>query len=157
MTRLKPKTPWQIYVEKRAGRNRRLVSMATSRLQREYTEMGTLPAQTQLGIHLGLITLTNCSTKIVDIRSRARWMLHWMLGYLLDQGFTVEEASTDNALDALEALVMAAAQVREKQPPHMIHLKASKLLHADGTPVPNTWTDVYNTAWKFIAALDNNA
>jgi len=157
MTRGKPKTPWQLYVEKRAGRNRRLVSMATSRLQREYDEMSMLPAQTQLGIHLGLITLTNCSTKIVDIRSRARWMLHWMLGYLLDQGFTVEEASTDNALDAIEALVIAAAQVREKQPPHMLHLKSSVLLHADGTPVPNTWTTVYNTAWKFIAALDNIA
>jgi hypothetical protein len=80
-----------------------------------------------------------------------------MIGYLLDQGFTVEEASTDNALDTLEALLLAAAQIREKQPPHMIHLKASKLLHADGTPVPNTWAAVYDTAWKFISAMDNNA
>jgi len=157
VTKAKPKTPWQVYVEKRTSRNRRLVSMATSRLQRDYQEPTEMPPQAQLAIHLGLITLTNCSTKIVDIRSRARWMMHWMIGYLLDQGFTVEEASTDNALDALEALVLAAAQVREKQPPHLLQLKNSRLLHPDGTPVPNTWLDVYNTAWKFISAMENAA
>jgi hypothetical protein len=73
---VKPVSPWKAYVEKRTQRNKRLVSMATSKLQREYPDMTAMPPQHQLGIHLGLITLTHCSAKIVDIRSRARWMMH---------------------------------------------------------------------------------
>lgn len=152
----KPKSPWRAYVEKRAHRNTRLVSMATSRLQREYREPSEMSPQAQLGIHLGLITLTNCPAKLIDIRARARWMMHWMLGYLIDQGFTVDEASTENALDALEALMIAAGQSKEKQP-GQLQFKNGRLLHADGTPVPNMWTAVYDTAWKFIGAMDNNA
>lgn len=150
------KSPWQKYVEKRAHQNMRLIRMATSRLQRDYQAPSEMPPQAQLGIHLGLITLVNCSDKLIDIRARARWLLHWMLGYLIVQGFTVEDASTDNALDALEAIVIAAAQAKEKQP-GQLQWRNGVLMHDDGTPVPNTWTSVYNTAWKFIGALQGRA
>jgi len=130
--------------------------MATARLNRDYREPSELSPRDQLGIHLGLITLANCSAKVGDIRGRARWMLHWMLGYMIKQGFTVEEASSENALDAVELLMIAAGQSREKQP-GQLQWRNGRLLHDDETPVGNMWTDVYNTAWKFIGALSNQA
>lgn len=148
------KTPWQIHVEKRAHKNKRLVRMASQRLsEREFAD---LPPSRQLGMHLGLITLANCSARVVDIRARARWMLHWMLGYLIAQGFDVEDAATENALDACEALMLVAAQSKEKQP-GQLQFRYGRLLHADGTPVQATWVAVYDTAWQFIGALDNIA
>jgi hypothetical protein len=88
----KQKTSWQIHIEKRARKNERLVRLALARL--EHKDLPDAPSTKMLGIHLGLITVANCPAKIADLRGRARWMLHWMLGYLIEQGFTVEEAST---------------------------------------------------------------
>jgi hypothetical protein len=150
----KRKTPWQIHVEKRARKNVRLIRMASSRL--EYRDLPEQPTPKTLGVHLGLITLANCSTKVDDLRGRARWLLHWMLGYLIEQGFTVEEASTENALDAVEALVMAASQAKE-QYPGQLKYKNGALLLPDGRPVSAAWCEIYNTAWKFIGGLSNIA
>jgi hypothetical protein len=143
---------WQDYVQKRARENKRLVSVAATRLQRDYAAPVDMPKQARLGVHLGLITLANCSDKVVDVRWRARWILDWMFGYLISQGFTVQDATDDNALDALELMVVAAVQAKEKQP-NQLCFRLGQLVHADGTPVENTWTDVYNVAWKFISAL----
>ena len=148
------KSAWQKHLEKRARQNVRLVRMANRYLQDK--EWSQLAPQNQLGVHLGLITLVHCSARLQDIRARARWMLHWMLGYLIEQGFTVEDASTENALDALEALMMAAAQSKEKQL-GQLKFKNGELLYADDTPVPETWRTVYGHTWRFINALDKLA
>lgn len=153
MSPVQNKTPWQRHIEKRTRKNTRLVRMAMGQLKDK--ELPDLPAHRQLGIHLGLIALTNSSTKIIDIRSRARWLLHWMIGYLIEQGFTVEEAATENALDACEALMAVAVQAKEKQ--SKLSYKNGRLLHADGTAVVAAWVDVYNSAWQFVSALENIA
>jgi len=150
----KQKTPWQIHVEKRARKNERLVRMAASRL--EYRDLAKHPTPKTLGIHLGLITIANCPAKSADMRGRARWILNWMFGYLIEQGFTVEEASTENALDAVEALVIAASQAKQ-QYPGQLKYKNGQLLKPDDRPVSRDWREIYDSAWKFIGGLSNIA
>jgi hypothetical protein len=83
-------------------------------------------------------------------------MLHWMLGYLIEQGFTVEEASTENALDAIEALVIAAAQSKT-QYAGQLKYRNGELLKPDDRPVSRDWCEIYDNAWKFIGGLSNIA
>lgn len=154
-------TPWQRALVKRGRKQARLVKLANQRLEQsradaDVADINLLPPHHILGVHLGLIVLTNCSHKVVEIRSRARWMLHWMLGYILEQGFTLEEATTTNALDALELLVTGAAQAKEAHP-HQLQFKLGRLLDVRGDPIRSPWTDVYDSAWAFIGALNNLA
>lgn len=141
---------------KRGRKNVRLLKLANERLEEQRQNTITLPPHHILGMHLGLIVLTNCSQKIVEIRSRARWMLHWMLGYIIEQGFTLEEAAADAALDALELLIVGAVQATQPHPAQL-QFKMGRLLAANGTLIEKPWTDVYESAWTFIGALDNIA
>lgn len=143
---------WATAMRKRARKNERLIRAATARLAGP-TESG-LAADRALGIHLGVIALANCSTKTADLLPRARWLLHWMIGYVLEQQFTVEEASTENALDALAALAVLAEQARTPHP-RQLHVKLGVLIESDGRPVDATWAAVYMTAWQFINGLHN--
>lgn len=148
-------TPWQKALAKRTHKNKRLIALAHKKLEEQAPSI-ELPPHHVLGVHLALIVLANCSTKLVEIRARARWLLHWMLGYLIEQGFTVEEASSPAALDAVEAIVIAAVQAKT---PHVgqLQLKSGVLLLPDKTPVPTHWQKVYDSAWQFISALNGLA
>lgn len=148
-------TSWERALVRRRHKNKRLIALAHKKLEEQPPNI-ELPPHHVLGVHLALIVLANCSTKLVEIRARARWLLHWMLGYLIEQGFTVEEASSPAALDAVEAIVIAAVQAKTPQV-GQLQLKNGVLLLPDKTPAPTHWQQVYNSAWTFIGALDGLA
>ena len=149
------KSPWRLALEKRARKQERLVQLALTRLEGG-PSIGRLPAAHTLGIHLGLLALANSSPKLVEMRDRARWILHWMFGYLLEQGYVLEDVATENGLAALEAVAVIAGtakKAREKQP----KLTAGVVYAPDGTPLDAAWQEVYQSARKFINALDGLA
>lgn len=151
-----PLPPWKQHMLKRARKNVRLLKLANEHLDERRQGLITLPPHHILGTHLGLIVLTNCSQKLFEIRARARWMLHWMLGYILEQGFTLEEAASEAALEALELLIVGAVQAT-KPHPNQLQFKMGRLLSASGEPIKEPWMNVYDSAWTFIGALDNIA
>lgn len=149
-------TPFQKHLIKRGHKHARLIKLANQRLEERRQDVNLLPPHHVLGVHLGLIVLVNCSRKLVDVRARARWMLHWMLGYLIAQGYTLEEASTENALDALEALVIGAVEAKTAHENHL-KFKMGQLLDANGMRVEESWRNVYDSAMTLIGALENFA
>lgn len=153
---MKPvKTPWRLAMEKRARKQERLVQLALTALDGR-TANSRLPTQHKLGIHLGLLALANSSPKVVEMRERARWILHWLIGYLLDQGYNIDDIATDNGLAALEAIAVIAGtakQPREKQP----KVTNNVMYTPDGTMIDEPWQEVYQSARKFINAMDAQA
>ena len=150
------KTPWRLALEKRARKQVKLVQLAQTRLFGKTLDERRLPLHHKLGIHLGLLALANSSPEVVDIRERARWVLHWMFGYLLEQGYVLEDVATENGLAALEAVAVIAGtakKAREKQP----KLTAGVVYTSNGTPLDAAWQEVYQSARKFISALDGIA
>lgn len=150
------KTPWRRALEKRARRQVKLVQLAQMRLVGKTFDESKLPAHHVLGIHLGLLALSHSSPEVVDIRERARWVLHWMFGYMLEQGYALEDVATENGLAALEAVAVIAGtakKAREKQP----KLTANIIYAPDGAPLDDAWQEVYQSARKFISAMDGLA
>jgi hypothetical protein len=143
-------------MEKRARKQERLVQLAQTRLVGKTFDESRLPAHRVLGIHLGLLALANSSPEVVDIRERARWVLHWMFGYMLEQSYVPEDVATENGLAALEAVAVIAGtakKAREKQ----LKLTAGVVYTPDGVVLDAAWQEVYQSARKFISAMDGLA
>jgi len=150
------KTPWRLALEKRARKQVRLVQMAQMRLVGKTFDESRLPAHHVLGIHLGLLALSHSSPEVVDVRERARWVLHWMFGYMLEQGYVLEDVATENGLAALEAVAVIAGtakKAREKQ----LKLTGGIVYTPDGRALDAAWQEVYQSARTFISALDGLA
>jgi hypothetical protein len=150
------KSPWRLALEKRARKQVKLVQMAQTRLVGKTFNESQLPPHRVLGIHLGLLALAHSSPEVTDIRERAQWILHWMFGYMLEQGYVLEDVATDNGLAALEAVAVVAGtakKAREKQP----KLTAGIVYAPDGIALDAAWQEVYQSARKFISALDGLA
>jgi hypothetical protein len=149
--RVKP--PWRITLEKRARTQERMVQTALLRLEGGNTTFNTkLDPARALGIHLGLVALANCTPRQFELRDRARWVLHWLLDYLVEQGYTVADVASDSGLAALEAIAVIAGAAKE---PRELRLKAvNRVLHLpDGQPIDDSWQEVYQGAWQFINGL----
>jgi hypothetical protein len=149
------KKQWQLALEKRGARQKRLVEIAMTRLVGSPHRVSELPVHHVLGIHLGLLALANSSPQLVDVRARARWIIHWLFGYMFDQGFTVEDAASDNGLLALEAIATVAStakEARESQPKAVNNILFMRTENGN-VPIDQSWQDVYMSAWKFVNAL----
>lgn len=80
------------------------------------------------------------------LRGRALWLLGWTLGQLVGQGFTPEDVTNPEGLDAIEAMFVVATVEKRRNANHVDRRPDGLRVGVPGRSLPEGWTTIYDAA-----------
>ena len=77
-------------------------------------------AANNIGRHLGLVAAAH-TTGNGKPNDRAKWLIHWVIGYLREQGYLGVDLSNPDGRTAVEAIMPIAVQARVPHPKQVLN------------------------------------